>query len=497
MKCIVLISGVLRTFHDTLYPYLCELNKFIDVHLYIHTTPDIYDSNYQGRNYLEQIKDCLQNPICKKCIIDNINHQYPTFDIRENNTLQQWQKLQNLLKSLDLSTINSDDIFLRIRPDVEIHIPPEMFLKILKNEFSSNDLCIPEGNDIFNKLYESCTSNTINDQIAFGKYEIMKIYCSLFSTLEISSLSRPIISEALLYKHLQNHTINIKRVQLPYSLRLSQCQLIAVTGDSGVGKTTLMTSLKKIFPFDKNMVLEADRYHKWERHDDKWKSITHLNPDANYLEKMLDDTFMLKMGEQVLQVDYDHTTGKFTDAQVIEPKQYIFLCGLHTLYTEEMRKISDFKVFIDTEHSLKKLWKIKRDMKKRGYTFEKCLEIFQKRQIDYEKYIFPQKKYADIVVYYYLNEKIPEIFDINYEHSDLQMNLEISDYYLPFIENYLLQFSNRINKNIFKIKNRITCEEIVGLLPEKYRLFIQKQNIDASYLGVIQALIILIFMNPT
>ena len=51
----------------------------------------------------------------------------------------------------------------------------------------------------------------------------------------------------------------IQRVALEYSLHLSNASLIAVAGDSGVGKTTLVEALQEIFPYDKAVKLETDR----------------------------------------------------------------------------------------------------------------------------------------------------------------------------------------------------------------------------------------------
>ena len=54
--------------------------------------------------------------------------------------------------------------------------------------------------------------------------------------------------------------------------------LINIGGSSGVGKTTLSTFLS--FIFTDALHLSGDDLHKWERHDDNWKSKTHLNPSA-------------------------------------------------------------------------------------------------------------------------------------------------------------------------------------------------------------------------
>ena len=61
--------------------------------------------------------------------------------------------------------------------------------------------------------------------------------------------------------------------------------LINVSGSSGVGKTTISTIISLILTNLKNGVLHlcGDDLHKWERGDDSWRVVTHLNPEANNL----------------------------------------------------------------------------------------------------------------------------------------------------------------------------------------------------------------------
>jgi uridine kinase len=450
---------------------------------------------------MEQIASCIRNPICKRCLLEQ-DQSYPGFTKREQNTFLQWAKLKSIFQLLDSKSINTTDIILRIRPDVDIQMSPRDFAEILKQYSGSSSLYIPKGNDIFHKDYQVYAPESINDQVVFGSYAQMHQYCSLYNTLNFETISNPVISEALLYAHLKSHQVHIERIPLPYSLCLSQCQMIAITGDSGAGKTTLLTALKDIFPYDSNLVFETDRYHKWARGDSNWTSMTHLHPDANYLEKMEDDTYCLKLGNDIQQVDYDHKTGKFTAPQPIESKPYVFLCGLHTMFKENLRTMLDLKLFIYTEKSLKRFWKIRRDMKKRGYTFQQCDEIFQKRQADYETFILPQRAHADLCICYYADSIIPTQFDEITKEPSIVLKIEckkeeLRSLFLSFLESLEnLGLYKTESEYTFISEANLTKDCLQSAMPNHFATFINYDQLKPGYLGVLQCIMLLILFKP-
>ena len=190
--------------------------------------------------------------------------------------------------------------------------------------------------------------------------------------------------------------------------RRSRPMLIGLAGDSGAGKNTLSHVLKQLFGLRQTEVIEGDDYHKWERGDVHWQTYTHLHPRANHLEVLNRHVNELVQGKYVFQPHYDHNIGRFTAPRPLNPTKTLLVQGLHSLYIRSMREVYDLKIFLNPDPSLRKFWKVKRDCNERGYSLEKVLDSFQKREKDSRKHIDPQKNDADLVIEYFPIEPISE-----------------------------------------------------------------------------------------
>lgn len=186
-----------------------------------------------------------------------------------------------------------------------------------------------------------------------------------------------------------------------YYRRRNRPFTIGIAGDSGAGKTRLLVTLKTLLSKERVLALEGDGDHKWERDSQNWKEMTHLNPRANYLYRQAEDLKVLRGNNAIKRVDYDHETGTFTRKRRLSPKPYVVLCGLHSLYLPQMRQVLDMKVYLDTDEALRCHWKLCRDEDERGHDRAAVLEQMKARRGDAEKYIYPQKQYADLVIRYF------------------------------------------------------------------------------------------------
>ncbi|WP_233573224.1 uridine kinase [Leptotrichia sp. OH3620_COT-345] len=280
---------------------------------------------------------------------------------------------------------------------------------------------------------------------------------------------------------------------------------IGISGDSGSGKSTLIEKIKNIFGEKNILFLEGDGDHKWERGNEMWNHVTALNPKANYIYKQAEDLEKLRKSQYVFRVEYDHDTGKFTEEYKVKSKPYIVLCGLHSLYLPQMRKNLDLKIYMDIDENLRRYWKIQRDVNKRGYKKEKVLEAIEKRMKDAVKYIYPQKKYADLIIKYYdntlkdyiskehnvnLNLEVTLSADINLEEFRIELerkgiNIKY-DYDADLITQVVTFYGQELNQKNIKFENIIE-----KLIPNLDEILEQDLTYSNNIDGIIETLILI------
>lgn len=246
---------------------------------------------------------------------------------------------------------------------------------------------------------------------------------------------------------------------------------IGISGDSASGKTSLVNLLKNIFG-DNILHLEGDGEHKWERLDSNWKTITHLNPKANFLHKQVNYIKKLKAKQKIYRNDYDHNTGKFILNKKYYSKDFIALSGLHTLYLPSLRDVLDLKIFLDPDQEIRKKWKVDRDVNDRGYKKEDVINSFNKRLEDGIKYIDPQKIHADIIISFIslnnLNGDISSNLDVLGLKFDIDVNIDI----IEVLEKTEINFKHKYNDDL--ITQEVLFEEEPSFNFKKYL----HQNID-------------------
>ncbi|MEG3056858.1 MAG: phosphoribulokinase [Methanoculleus sp.] len=174
--------------------------------------------------------------------------------------------------------------------------------------------------------------------------------------------------------------------------------IIGVAGDSGSGKTTFTRAIRAIFGKDLISTITTDDYHRYDRQERKDLGVTPLIPEANRFDLLEEHLFDLKAGRSIQKPVYNHDNGRFDPPVPFHPTKILIVEGLHPFITERLRDLIDFKLYVDPDPDVKRAWKIKRDVEQRGYSPEAVLAEMEVRRPDYERYVEPQRRFADAVI---------------------------------------------------------------------------------------------------
>jgi len=198
--------------------------------------------------------------------------------------------------------------------------------------------------------------------------------------------------------------------------------VIAVTGSSGAGTSTVKSSFEHIFRREKlkAAVVEGDSFHRYDREAMKQavaeseknngRPISHFGPEANEFEKLeklfreygetgSGQTRLYLHNEEEAQ-PWNQKPGTFTPWSPIPAgTDLLFYEGLHggaKSDTADVGKYVDLLVGVVPIVNLEWIQKIHRDTSARGYSPEAVTHTILRRMHDYVHYITPQFSHSHI-----------------------------------------------------------------------------------------------------
>jgi len=201
-----------------------------------------------------------------------------------------------------------------------------------------------------------------------------------------------------------------------------QHPVIAVTGSSGAGTTTVKLAFEHIFLREgiNPLVIEGDSYHRYDRVAMKAAMekaeaagnthFSHFGPEANVFDK-LEETFKAYgesgackrryyLHSEEEAKPFGQQPGEFTKWEDIAAgTDLLFYEGLHGgIVTDEadVAKHVDLLIGVVPIVNLEWIQKIHRDCEQRGYSAEAVTDTILRRMHDYVHYITPQFSRADI-----------------------------------------------------------------------------------------------------
>lgn len=197
--------------------------------------------------------------------------------------------------------------------------------------------------------------------------------------------------------------------------------IIAVTGSSGAGTTTVKRAFEHIFLREnvEALIIEGDSLHRYDRlamrdavaeAAARGVNLSHFGPEANLFDK-LEETFRV-YGETgacqrryYLHSDeeaepYGLSPGQFTEwEEIAAGTDLLFYEGLHGgVVTDEVNVAQHVDLLVGVVPTVNLEWiqKIHRDQAERGYSAEAIVDTILRRMPDYVQYITPQFARTDI-----------------------------------------------------------------------------------------------------
>lgn len=178
--------------------------------------------------------------------------------------------------------------------------------------------------------------------------------------------------------------------------------VLGIVGDSGSGKNTVADSVANLLGPARTTDVRLDDYHRFTREERNDKRLTALNPVVHNLALMQEHLRLLRQGRPIRNRSYLHTNGSFGPIRTITPSDIVLVTGLLGFPTRELRNLYDLAVFLQPEPELLFRWKLRRDVRFRGYTEADVLKIIARHLLDSKEYVLPQAERAHLLVHYEL-----------------------------------------------------------------------------------------------
>jgi uridine kinase len=178
-------------------------------------------------------------------------------------------------------------------------------------------------------------------------------------------------------------------------------KLVAIAGGSGSGKTTIARALAERLDQSCVVIAEDDYYRCSSKTPDFDPLRYNFDaPEAKDHDLLAEHLIRAKRGEGFDKPLYDLITHRRrAEAEYVGPAEAIIVEGIHVLARPDLRALFDLKVYVEADEALRFGRRMARDIEERGRTPRAVLDqLFQTVRPMHEKFIAPQRAFADLVV---------------------------------------------------------------------------------------------------
>ena len=176
-------------------------------------------------------------------------------------------------------------------------------------------------------------------------------------------------------------------------------KLIAITGGSGAGKTTIAATLARLIGAGAVVIAEDDYYRCCTSYPD-FDPATHNfdEPAAKEHTLLREHLALAKSGAAFDKPIYDLVTHtRLPKVERIAHAEVLIVEGIHLLASAELRDLFDVKVYVEADEALRLGRRMIRDVETRGRTPRSVMaQFFSTVRPMHEAHIAPQRAFADL-----------------------------------------------------------------------------------------------------
>ena len=178
--------------------------------------------------------------------------------------------------------------------------------------------------------------------------------------------------------------------------------VIGIGGGTGAGKTTIARAITSELAVGSVAYLQHDAYYRDrpDLSDEDRANVNYDHPESLENELLVEHIDALCAGQSIERPNYDFVQHRrLRETTIVEPAPVVVVEGILLFADTGLNSRYDIKIFIDTPADIRVLRRIRRDIEKRGRTFDDIRrQYYATVRPMHEAFVEPTKYKADLIV---------------------------------------------------------------------------------------------------
>lgn len=178
--------------------------------------------------------------------------------------------------------------------------------------------------------------------------------------------------------------------------------IVGIGGGSGSGKSTLVKRILQLLEGRSVALLQQDAYYRHfpELPFEERARINYDHPQSLDTELLVEHLRQLQAGQAIEKPVYDFAAyTRLAQTVTVEPADVLLVEGILIFENEELRRLMDLKIYVDTDADVRLIRRLYRDLRERGRSLESVIgQYLATVRPMHLQFVEPSKRYADVII---------------------------------------------------------------------------------------------------